>query len=206
MRLNVNPTRMELLRLRKRLILARKGHKLLRDKQEELMRRFLELIEGLKDLREEVERELIKIFEMAIYLKMDMPAYKLKAIALSQKEKLSIKKTENRIMNVVAPNFEVDTIPDPFIYSQVDTPLKLDGVVMAIKQLMPKLIKLAKVESTIVVLSEELEKTRRRVNALEYVLIPNLTDTIRYITMKLSELERSNLVRLMRVKELVESN
>lgn len=205
MRLSVNATRMELLRLRKRLLLARRGHKLLRDKQEELMRRSLGLIAELKTLRKELEEKLIRVFKLAVYIRMNLPDYRIDNIGLSQKEKLTIKKSENRIMNITAPHFEIENIPNPHIYSLIKTPFELDDFCRVLKEIMPKLAKLAQIESTIILLSEELEKTRRRVNALEYVLIPNLIETIKYITMKLSELERSNLIRLMRVKELIES-
>ncbi|MBM3253206.1 MAG: V-type ATP synthase subunit D [Candidatus Omnitrophica bacterium] len=205
MRLSVNATRMELLRLRKRLLLARRGNKLLRDKQEELMRRFLGFIGELKTLRKELEEKLIRIFRLCIHIGMNLPGYKMKNIGLSQTEKPTIKKSENRIMNITAPRFEIENIPNPYVYSLIETPFEMDSFAQAMNEIMPRIVKLAQIESSLILLSEELEKTRRRVNALEYVLIPNITETIKYITMRLSELERSNLVRLMRVKELIES-
>lgn len=205
MRLSVNATRMELLRLRKRLNLARRGHKLLRDKQEELMRRFLGYLNELKNLRGELKNNLTELFKKAVYIRMSMPDYKINNIGLLQTDKLTIKKTENRIMNIRAPRFEIEKLPNPYIYSLIETPSEIDSFAGLLKEIAPGLIKLAELEATITLLSEELEKTRRRVNALEYVLIPNLIETIKYITMKLAEFERSNLVRLMRVKELVEN-
>ncbi len=205
MRLSVNATRMELLRLRKRLLLARRGHKLLRDKQEELMRRFLEIVGKLKALRKEVEENLISAFKLSAYISMSLPGYKIKNIGLSQPQRLTIKKTQVRIMNITTPKFEIETMPEPFTYSLIETPFEMDAFAETIKNMIPRIIELAQIESAIVILAEELEKTRRRVNALEYILIPSLMETIKYITMKLAELERSNLVRLMRVKELVEA-
>ncbi len=205
MRLSVNATRMELLRLRKRLNLARRGHKLLRDKQEELMRRFLGYLNELKNLRGELKNNLAELFKKAVYIRMNMPDYKVNNIGLLQTDKLTVKKTEDRIMNIRAPRFEIEKLPNPYIYSLIETPAGIDSFAGLLKELTPALIKLAELEATITLLSEELEKTRRRVNALEYILIPSLMETIKYITMKLAELERSNLVRLMRVKELVEA-
>ncbi len=205
MRLSVNATRMELLRLRKRLLLARRGHKLLRDKQEELMRRFLEIVGKLKVLRKDVEENLINAFKLSARISMSLPGYKIKNIGLSQLQRLTIKKTQVRIMNIITPRFEIEQMPSPFIYSLIETPFEMDAFAETIKNIMPRIIELAQIESAIIILADELEKTRRRVNALEYILIPSLMETIKYITMKLAELERSNLVRLMRVKELVEA-
>ncbi|MFH0838702.1 MAG: V-type ATP synthase subunit D [Candidatus Omnitrophota bacterium] len=205
MRLSVNATRMELLRLKKRLMLARRGHKLLRDKQEELMRQFLKRAEELKGLRKELEEKFITAFKLAVRVRMALPPRKIKNIALSQQKKLTIKKTERRIMNIKAVSFEIEERPSPYVYSVLDTPFEMDDFASVLHEGMPQLVRLAEIEATIMLLSEELQKTRRRVNALEYILIPNLIETIKYITMKLSELERSNLVRLMRVKELLES-
>ena len=201
--LDVNPNRMELLRLRKRLLLARRGHKLLKDKQEELMRRFMEIIEEVKALRKETEVELKRTY--LEYLKSRCLLSKGSLIlALSYPKKaLRLSAELINVLNLKMPKLEMEVEPQPFTYGFRYTSGTLDLFLKRALKLLPKLIRLAEIESHVGMLAREIERTRRRVNALEYVLIPSLEETIGYIEMRLEEFERSNLTRLMRVKELL---
>ncbi len=203
MRLNVNPNRMELLKLKKRLALAKRGHKLLQDKQEQLMRHFLRYVDRARELRKQVEQnvdEALRRFELCRLVASE----KALAAALSYpKGELKLKVEVARLLNVRIPRLELESLPDPFTYGLPNTPSDLDLALKRLSQAVPLMLDLVNVEKTIVILSEEIEKTRRRVNALEFVFIPNLTETVKYIGMKLAELERSNINRLMRIKEIV---
>lgn len=204
-KLNVNPTRMELRRLKARLKTAVRGHKLLKDKSDETIRRFMEYIKENKRLREEVEGELgdaLKLFMLAGAVTASQVIEE--AVAMPAK---SVKLTlgENNIMSVVVPTITVtpeeNTNLYPYSFSGVSA--ELDGSIANLSNLLEKLVKLAEVEKTCNMLADEIEKNRRRVNALEYVMIPQLEETIKYITMKLDENERSATVRLMKVKSMI---
>lgn len=204
-KLNVNPTRMELRRLKARLKTAVRGHKLLKDKSDETIRRFMEYIKENKRLREEVEGELgdaLKLFMLAGAVTASQVIEE--AVAMPAK---SVKLTlgENNIMSVVVPTITVtpeeNTNLYPYSFSGVSA--ELDGSIANLSNLLEKLVKLAEVEKTCNMLADEIEKNRRRVNALEYVMIPQLEETIKYITMKLDENERSSTVRLMKVKSMI---
>jgi V/A-type H+-transporting ATPase subunit D len=202
-RLNVNPNRMELLKLKKRLALARRGHKLLQDKQEQLMRSFLRFVGRARDLRKEVQDRVdqaLRKFDLCRLVSSE----KFLAAALSYPAgELKLKVQVSRLLNVRIPRLELDSQPNPFTYGLAHTSSDLDSSLKILSEAVPLMIELVNVEKTIIILSEEIEKTRRRVNALEFVFIPNLTETIKYIQTKLNELERSNINRLMRVKEIV---
>lgn len=204
-KLNVNPTRMELRRLKTRLKTAVRGHKLLKDKSDETIRRFMEYIKENKRLREEVEGELgdaLKLFMLAGAVTASQVIEE--AVAMPAK---SVKLTlgENNIMSVVVPTITVTPEENknlyPYSFSGVSA--ELDGSIANLSNLLEKLVKLAEVEKTCNMLADEIEKNRRRVNALEYVMIPQLEETIKYITMKLDENERSATVRLMKVKSMI---
>lgn len=204
---NVNPTRMELSRLKKRLSVALKGHRLLKDKRDELMRQFLELVKSNKLLREEVEDQIVKAnqgFALASAL-MQKEVFISALMIPKQEVKLSIE--EKNIMSVNVPQFKIDkkakNEEDIFSYGYVFTTSELDESVAYLSKILPKLLELAQKEKTVQMLAGEIEKTRRRVNALEHVMIPNYKDTIRYITMKLDENERGSLTRLMKVKDMM---
>jgi V/A-type H+-transporting ATPase subunit D len=203
MRLNVNPNRMELLKLKKRLALAQRGHKLLQDKQEQLMRHFLRFIDRARGLRKEVESKIDEALRRFDLCRLVTPENFL-AAALSYPEgELKLKVQVTRLLNVRIPRLELESQPNPFTYGLVHTSSDLDTSLQILSEAIPLMMELVNVEKTIVILSEEIKKTRRRVNALEFVFIPNITETIKYIEMKLAELERSNVNRLMRLKELV---
>ena len=205
--LRVNPTRMDLTRLKTRLKTARRGHKLLKDKLDEMMKRFLELIRENKKLRAAVEEELARAqgaFGMAAAV---MSPQMLEQALSCPKQAVSLTMESKNIMGVAVPVFHtVLKNEDPgelFPYGFAATSAELDDAIDALAGVQTKLLALAETEKTTQLLSRDIEKTRRRVNALEYVMIPQLEETIREITMKLDENERGNLTRLMKVKDMM---
>lgn len=206
MKLEINATRMELLRLKKRIVIARRGHKLLKDKQDELMRRFLEMIKGYRNLRQDVEGKLANAFQSFVFSRAVTKKEYLEESFLGLKAPLEVELSTFSIMNIKAPQLELKSMPDVYTYGFSDTPADLDQSLSLLSEVLPLMIQLAQTEKSIELLAEEIEKTRRRVNALEYVLIPNLQDTIKHITMRLAEMERSTLTRLMKVKDIVRAH
>lgn len=203
--LDTNPNRMELLRLKKRRVLAKRGHKLLKDKQDELMKQLLELVDKVKELRKKVDRELAKATGRYLFAKAGMGIEFLESAMLIPGIRIKLTIEEKSTMGVKTPIFKVQTEGSIQNYGFAHTTGELDSSLLAIERVVEELIHLAEKEKKLQLMAEEIEKTRRRVNALEYILIPNLEDTIKYITMKLSEMERSNLTRLMKVKDIVRS-
>ncbi|MEG1528861.1 MAG: V-type ATP synthase subunit D [Clostridia bacterium] len=206
-KLNVNPTRMELRRLKTRLKTAVRGHKLLKDKSDEMIRQFMLYIRENKRLREEVEQELagsLKSFMLARAVSSD--AIIEEAIALPG-VKVGLTTSEKNVMSVNVPVFEIteNENKELYPYSFASVTAELDSSISSLTTLLPKLLKLAEVEKTCNMLADEIEKNRRRVNALEYVMIPQLEETIKYITMKLDENERGATIRLMKVKSMIEN-
>lgn len=201
-RLNVKPTRMELNNLKERLKTAERGHKLLKDKRDELMRRFISLIRENNQLRKEVESYLIdnlKSFAVAKSLKNSQMVEELFSIP-SKEIELFVEK-EN-IMSVTVPRIHMNITSqnENSEYSYLSSNSEMDDVFATMNSLIDKLLRLAEVEKTCQLMADEIEKTRRRVNGLEYSIIPNLSETIHYIELKLEEAERANLVRIMKVK------
>lgn len=205
--MRVNPTRMELTRLKKRLKVARRGHKLLKDKRDELMKQFLEIVKENKELREKVEEMLMKAHKNFLIARAVMSSEILEEAMMFPKQSVSMKVSTKNIMSVDVPVFEFKTEDNNedniYPYGFATTSGELDGAVSTLSKVLPYMLELAQIEKTVQLLAEEIEKTRRRVNALEYVLIPQLTDTIKYITMKLDENERGNITRLMKVKDMM---
>ena len=205
--LNVNPTRMELTNLKRKLTTARRGHKLLKDKRDELMRRFLELVRENKSLRVEVENEIKKANFAMETARSTMSDKALDVALMLPTQEMSLEVTEKNVMSVMIPVFDVKfrTADENDIYSYgfALTPGELDDAVKAYSDAMPKLLKLAEIEKSCQLMASEIEKTRRRVNALEHVMIPQYEETIRFITMKLDENERSTTTRLMKVKDMM---
>lgn len=203
MRLDVHPTRMELLRLKRRVIVARRGHKLLKDKQDELMRQFMDLIKDVREIRTAVEKALEQAFQRFLFVSSSMStAYLEEAVGFPSKN-IALKVSRRTVMNIALPEIEPTVEGQIRCYGFATTSPELDVSLHALDRVVDEMIVLAQKEKWIQLLGEEIVRTRRRVNALEYLLIPNLEETIKYITMKLSELERSHLSRLMRVKEIV---
>lgn len=205
--MNVNPTRMELSRLKKQLKTAVRGHKLLKDKRDELMRQFLDLIRENKALREEVENELKAANSHFAVAGSVMSSKALDAALLYPKQEVYLEVAPKNVMSVDIPVYDIKTrTSDPsdvYAYGFATTSFELDEAVADMSRLLPKLLKLAEIEKSTQRMSVEIEKTRRRVNALEHVLIPRYTETIRFISMKLEESDRSSRTRLMKVKDMM---
>ena len=204
--LRVNPTRMELTRLKKRLKTAVRGHKLLKDKRDEMMRRFVLLIRENQRLRLSVEKKLgLALGELAL-CRGAMDSSMLEQALLYPVRTADVTVGMGNIMSVKVPTFSIDEQAlgeTQLSYGLVQTSAQLDGAIAQLADALPELIALAQIEKTCDMLADEIEKTRRRVNALEYVMIPQFEDTIRMITMKLEENERGTTTRLMKVKDMI---
>ncbi len=205
-RLAVNPTRMELRRLKTRLQTATRGHKLLKDKSDEMIRQFLILIRQNKALREEINEYLGEALHSFTLARAVSTSQEIEQALCMPSYKVDIDMDIGNVMGVDVPSIKVkksdDSVTIPYALSSA--PYELDFAVTKLTTLMDKLIKLAEVEKTCNMLADEIEKNRRRVNALEYVMIPQLNETIKYIVMKMDENERSSIVRLMKVKSMIE--
>lgn len=200
MRLHVNPNRMELLRLRRRLGLAERGHKLLKDKLEELMRRFIENVRRLSELQEEVSAKFKKIFLSFALARSRSSLADLERLIPQGKLVLETKK--ERVLNLSIPRFEIKEA-ETADYDLLNTEAELDIGLKKTREMMKDLLEMARLWRAVELVSSEIEVTRRRVNALEYILIPSIKETIGYISARLEEIERSYQVQLMRVKEII---
>jgi V/A-type H+-transporting ATPase subunit D len=197
---------MELLRLRKRLVLAYRGHKLLQDKLEEMMRRFLTLLKDIDKAKEDFQERTQELVQDLLYCRITSSWNNFASSLAKIKSRLTIAVSTARIMNVRVPEFNLKELEIIKEYDFFKTSAQLDLVVAGAEDYIQSSLKLAQLFKTLEILSYEIERTRRRVNALEYKLIPSIRDTIRYITQKLNEFERGNLVRLMRIKEIIRSH
>lgn len=206
-RLNVNPTRMELSRLKKKLGSARRGHKLLKDKRDELMRQFMILIKENRQLRLEVETAIAEADKYMAVAGSVMQREVLETALMIPKQEVELEVSEKNVMSVYIPEFrtkyKTSDTSDIYSYGTAFTSTDLDGAVSALSEVFPKMIRLAEVEKACQLMADEIEKTRRRVNALEHIMIPDYEETIKYITMKLSENERNTTTSLMKVKDMV---
>lgn len=202
----VNPTRMELTKQKKKLISASRGHKLLKDKRDELVRQFMDLIKVNMELRQKVEKGLKEAnMEFAVAI-AGMSDETLNTALMASKKTLEIKQDYKNIMSVDIPKFSTnDDISgnDIYSYGYAFTAGDLDDAVYSLSTVFADMLKLAEVEKSCQLMASEIEKTRRRVNALEHVIIPEALDNIKYITMKLDENERSTQIRLMKVKDMM---
>ena len=208
-KLKVNPTRMALSELKLRLVTAKRGHKLLKDKQDELMRQFINLIKENKKLRVEVEKELSESFKSFLLASATMSPLFLESAVSFPKEKLSVEIKSKNIMSVNVPEMKFvkeEMEGSIFPYGFVQTSAELDDTVIKLKKVLDNLLSLAEIEKSCQLMADEIEKTRRRVNALEYSTIPNLEETVKDIRMKLDENERATITRLMKVKQMLEKN
>ncbi|MGN8737647.1 V-type ATP synthase subunit D [Bilifractor sp. HCP3S3_D3] len=204
---HVNPTRMELTRLKKKLVTATKGHRLLKDKRDELMRQFLDLVREDMDLRIKVEKGIRNANAEFVLAKAGMSEQTLRTAMLVPRQEVFLEETTRNVMSVNLPVFSARTRTadqnDIFSYGFAYTSSDLDGAVQSLSDILPDMLRLAEVEKSCQLMASEIEKTRRRVNALEHVIIPETREGIRYITMKLDENERSTQVRLMKVKDIM---
>ena len=207
-KLNVNPTRMELSKLKKRLTTAARGHKLLKNKQDELMRQFINLVKYNNELRKSVEAELEGSFKDFVMASAVMSSEFLEEAVAYPKDSVSVEVGTKNIMSVNVPQMKFhrqlqDSEGSIYPYGFASTSSELDDAIGKLESILPKLLELAEVEKSTQLMADEIEKTRRRVNALEYMTIPQLQETIKFIRMKLDENERGALTRLMKVKDII---
>jgi len=203
----VNPTRMELTRLKKKLTTAIRGHKLLKDKRDELMRQFLDLVRENKTLREKVEQGILSANKNFVLARSTMQEEVLKVSLLAPKQEVYLEASRKNVMSVDIPQFDYHTktpdINDIYSYGFAFTSSDLDDAVLSLQEILPDMLRLAQIEKSCQLMAAEIEKTRRRVNALEHVMIPELKENIKFIVMKLDENERSTQIRLMKVKDMM---
>lgn len=206
-RLNVNPTRMELSKLKKKLASARRGHKLLKDKRDELMRQFMIMIKENRQLRSEVEAAIAEADKHMAVAGCVMQRAVIDTALMIPRQEVELAVGEKNVMSVnipvFNPKYRTDDTSDIYSYGTAFTSCDLDGAVSALSEVFPKMIRLAEVEKACQLMADEIEKTRRRVNALEHIMIPDYEETIKFITMKLAENERSTTTSLMKVKDMV---
>ena len=203
----INPTRMELTRLKGRLKTAQRGHKLLKDKRDELMKQFMDVVRENRALRKRVEEGLMRAHGSFTVAAALMSPEMLEQSLMYPKQSVELEMTFQNIMSVDVPEYHFKTRSqdsgEVYPYGFAQTSGELDDAVDAMSQVFQDMLKLAEIEKTSQLLAEEIEKTRRRVNALEYVKIPQMEESIKYITMKLDENERANTIRLMKVKDML---
>ena len=206
-RLNVNPTRMVMSKLKGQLKVAIKGHKLMKDKRDELMRIFLDLAREIRALREEIEPMLEDVYGSFSVARAVMTPEMLEEALMYPKQSVKLVATEKNVMSVDVPSFDFEQentqTGSVYPYGFATTSGELDKSIEKLSELFPKLLRLAGMEKEAMLIADEIEKTRRRVNALEYVKIPDYQETIKYIKMKLDENERGNQTRLMKVKDMM---
>ncbi len=202
--MNVNPTRMEMKRLQGRLKTATRGHKLLKDKTDEMVRRFIVLAEENKRLREQTEKELCAALTAFADARATSDARIIDEAILMPSRKVELNCTKRKVMGIDVPEMEVDDHGgELYPYGFLTVTPKLDDSLRGLNDVLLKLVQLAQTEKTCNMLAVEIEKNKRRVNALENIMIPQLTETIKYIKMKLDESERAATVRLMKVKDII---
>lgn len=199
----VNATRMELLRLTRRVALAKRGHKLLKDKLDGLIQHLLGLVRTQRNLHQKLEEELGPAFENLILASAQIPPELTPAAVSIPDCKTEVEIALKNIMGVKIPKYDLKITGNPLSYSFANVPAELDQTLMRFKEILPELVKLAEYNKAITVIASEIIEIKRRVNALEHILIPELENALRYIRMKLSEMERSATVALLRIKDIV---
>lgn len=204
-RMNVNPTRMELKKLKTRLKTAKRGHKLLKDKTDEMVRRFSVVIRETKALRDEVESDVVGVLKQFSLARGLMSIADIELAFSMPSVSVALECSTKNVMNVEVPKLELteNRTEEIYPYSFIDVTSEADYSVALAGKVLTKLIKLAELEKTTMMMADEIEKSKRRVNALEHVMIPSIEETIKYITMKLDENERAGLTRLMKVKDMI---
>jgi V/A-type H+-transporting ATPase subunit D len=204
--IQVNPNRMELSRLKRRLVVAKRGHKLLKDKQDALVKEFLGRARAVRSLRDEVEADLALCRrDFLLARAQTLPAMLEQALLVTGKAaRLSV--SRKNVMSVAVPIYTLSSQEQGLGYGLAGTPAGLDLALERFQAVLPRLIRLAEEEKALKLMAAEIERTRRRVNALQHVMVPSLMEAIRGISMKLDEMERANLSRLMRIKEIVRSH
>ncbi len=201
--LTVNPNRMELLKLKRRLELAIRGYKLLKDKRDALIQIFVKLVQENKEARETFDKKMRECMNEFLLATLYMGENDQNSIFLFPQRKTTVTAEYQNIMSVKVPRFRVKEEGKLYTYGMVKASPELDNSLKKYHEIVPLMVKMAELDKAIILLTEEIEKTRRRVNALEYVMIPNLKDTIKFITMKLDEMARSANSAIMRIKEMI---
>lgn len=200
----VKPTRQEFLRLKKKTKTAQKGHKLLKDKRDGLIREFLVVVKDALRLRKELDQDLIKVMQFFQFAETRTSKKLLEEIAVTSEAKAYVELARKNIMGVIVSEITADVKGNPLSYGIIETPKDIDEAIFTLQKIFPDLMKLAELEFTARRLAEEIEKTRRRVNALEHVIIPEMKDDMKYIKGKLDETTRQEKVTLMKMKELLD--
>ncbi len=201
--LSVNPNRMELLKLKRRLELAIRGYKLLKDKRDALIQIFIKLVQENKEARETFDKKMRECMNEFLLATLYMGENDQNSIFLFPQRKTTVITEYQNVMSVKVPRYKIKEEGKLYTYGMTKTSPELDNSLKKYYEIMPLMIKMAELDKAIIFLTEEIEKTRRRVNALEYVMIPNLEDTIKFITMKLDEMARSSNSAIMRIKEMI---
>lgn len=205
MLMKINPNRMELLKIKKRLIVAKRGHKLLKDKRDALIQEFIHLAKESKIVREELEEKLEKCYQVFANVSSQMSKISLEEALMFPKANTEAITSYKNIMSVKVPHYKYKCEGKYHTYSMVDTNAGIDKSVQNFYKVLPIMLRVAELDKTVNLLADEIEKTRRRVNALEYILMPDLEETIKFITMKLDEMARSTNSAIMRIKEIIRS-
>lgn len=200
----IKPTRQELLKFKKKLKTASRGHRLLKDKRDGLIQKFLAIIKEVVTIRKEINIDLLKSIELFYYAKAKISNLELNEIEEKSNSEVKIQKTDSNFMGVNIPKLDFVVEGDPFNYGVLNIPKDLDQSILTFYKVLPKLIKLAELEYTSKKLADEIEKTRRRVNALEYVIVPKLKENMRFVAGVLEERSRQEKVTIMKVKELLD--
>jgi len=203
MLLKINPNRMELLRLKKRLVVAKRGYKLLKDKRDALIQVFVRLARESNTVREELEKRLLKCYIIFSNASSLMSKMALEETLMFPKAKSGAEVSFKNVMSVDVPQYKYKFEGKYYSYSLVSTTAELDGALKKYHEILPLMLRVAELDKSVTLLANEIEKTRRRVNALEYVIIPDLEETINFITMKLDEMARSTNSAIMRIKEII---
>jgi V/A-type H+-transporting ATPase subunit D len=200
---NVNATRMELLRLRRRVALASRGHRLLSEKRDEISRQLIQIAREIRPLREKVEKELSETFRRFMLARATMEPEHTKAALAVPTKKFSLAIDFANVMNIKVPHLTKDISGEIICYGYATTSGEMDVALLALERAFDLLIELAEKEKQAALLAAELQMTRRRVNVLEHVVIPELHETIRFIFDKLAEAERDNISRLMKIADII---
>ena len=203
--IQAKPTRMELSNLKKRKTVAVRGHKMMKDKRDELVRRFIIFARRNRELREEVERKLTLAMKSFVLARASMSNAEIEEALLYPARAASVETGSESVLSIPVPKLKLETQEGfTYPYGYATTSAELDGAVQQLSEVLPLMLELAEIEKSCSRLADEIEKTRRRVNALEYVMIPQFTETIRSIQMKLEENDRQSTTRLMKTKEMLQ--